>query len=104
MIIKIKSREEIEKTLEKGIGYNCGTDVGQYKGSSLTMTRAMLEFCGMESEPKIVLGDGRAVAFDWYWHKDWYEVVEPDFTEEDLMDIELMNEMLAYFMEVENGN
>lgn len=102
MKIKIKSREEIEKTLEEGMGYYCGTDVGQYKGSDLTMRIEMLEFCGMESEAKRVL-DGRALAFDWYWHKDWYEVLEPDFTEEDLMDIELMNEMLAYFISIRNN-
>ena len=103
MKIKIKSIEEIEKTLERAPRYCSITDVGQYKGSTLTMRKEMLEFCGMESEVKRVLDDDRALAFDWFWHKEWYEVVE-DFNEEDLMDIELMNEMLAYFMEVENGN
>ena len=98
MKIKIKSREEIEKTLEEGIAFFRETHVGQYKGSDFTMRKEMLEFCGMESEAKRVL-DGRALAFDWYWHPDWYEVMEPDFTEEDLMNIELMDEMLEYFSE-----
>ena len=43
----------------------------------------------------------RVRAFSWYWHKDWYEVVE-DFTKEDLIDIELMDEMLAYFISAQN--
>lgn len=100
MKIKIKSREEIEKTLERGIGYYCRTDVGQYIGTDMTMRKEMLQFCGKEVVVTSVITDGsdRVRAVNWCWHPDWYEVIE-DFSEEDLMDIELMDEMLGYFLE-----
>lgn len=98
MKIKIKSREEIEKTLEEGVGFCREIEVGQYKGYTITMRKEMLEFCGRDSEVETMFDDGNVLAFDWYWHPDWYEVLE-DFTEEDLMDIELMDEMLEYFLE-----
>jgi len=95
MKIKIKSREEIEK----GVGYYSAGGAWQYKVYTIDvrilMTKEMIAFCEIEeAEVTRVLID-RVRAFNWYWHKDWYEVVEPDFTEEDLMDIELMDEMLA---------
>ena len=100
MKIKIKSREEIEKTLAAGSDHCSLAVIGDYIVSDILMAKEMIAFCEMESEVKEILEDGSVIAFNWYWHKDWYEVLEPEFTEEDLMDIELMNEMLAYFIEI----
>ncbi len=100
MKIRIKSREEIEKTL---LGKNHCNNPSCYFASE------MFNFCDkiFNSEPsmdasfsvKTPAQDG--MKYDWHWHPDWYEVVE-DFTEEDLMDIELMDEMLGYFLSSRN--
>ena len=101
MKIKIKSREEIEKTI----------DWNSYHIRDFTAYAdpRMLKLCGQVFEAEKYDG-GLAYTVithinygSWCWHPDWYEVLE-DFTQEDLMDIELMDETLAYFMEVENGN
>ena len=94
MKIKIKSREEIEKTLDKS-GHHID-------GSGAYFAKLMFLECGkiIESTPFLCLGYSARTNYPlWNWHPDWYEVIEPDFTEEDLMDIELMDEMLAYFLE-----
>lgn len=97
MKIKIKSREEIEKTL---FGRN-----HRYNQSCYFPIK-MFEFCGnvfdaipsRDPEFSVQTPSQKEMLDEWYWHKDWYEVVE-EFTDEDLMYIELMNEMLAYFLE-----
>ena len=99
MKIKIKSREEIEKTLDAS-GLHIDRSTGRFAEIMFTHCGQIFEantvsYLGYSARTDCVLSH----TFGWYWHKDWYEVVEPDFTEEDLMDIELMDEMLAYFME-----
>lgn len=137
MKIKIKSREEIEKTLKE---WRLHID-----NSGAYFSNVMLNFCGkiFDAEPSSDLvysvhtPPQEGVDLKWFWHKDWYEVVECpsssivvtsdhlmdaatymlptliqpiDFlkeferkeivlSSEDLMDIELMDEMLGYFLE-----
>ena len=99
MKIKIKSREEIEKTLDDS-NYHVNRS-GAY------LANPMFLECGkiIEANPLSFLGySARAdcstsPSGGWNWHPDWYEVIDPDFTDEDLMDIEFMNEMLSYFLE-----
>ena len=102
MKIKIKSREEIEKTLDHS-SYHIG-------GGSYFPEMMFLE-CGkildarhieyFEDATKATISI--CLANDWNWHQDWYEVVDY-FDEEDYFIIAELDEMLAYFMEVENGN
>ena len=99
MKIKIKSREEIEKTLNKSRHH--------IDGSHAHFSYQMFSYCNqtLESKKYEILGyklrteSELSASGGWNWHPDWYEVVEPDFTEEDLMDIDLMGEMLNYFLE-----
>lgn len=99
MKIKIKSREEIEKTLNES-RYHIDMS-GAY------FSNIMFLECGKQFEAELFEYFGYSSKTDspispsggWNWHSDWYEVVEPDFTDEDLMDIELMDEMLGYFLE-----
>lgn len=100
MKIKIKSREEIERTLNKS-GYHVD-------GSCAYFSYRMFSHCNqtLESEKFELFGyklrteSELSVSGGWNWHPDWYEVLEPDFTDEDLMDIELMDEMLEYFLSI----
>ena len=101
MKIKIKSREEIERTL---FGRNHRYNQSCYFASK------MFEFCGNvfdaipSSDPEFsVQTPNQEGMRGWYWHKDWYEVVESDFTDEDPQDIELMDEMLGYFLSKKKG-
>lgn len=100
MKIKIKSREEIEKTLDK-YGYHvdrCGAYFLNLMflecGKQLKAER--LSYGGYSASTGSSIFASGACG----WHKDWYEVIDPDFTQEDLMDIELMDEMLAYFLSI----
>lgn len=101
MKIKIKSREEIEKTLD---GRN------HKERPSCYFAPKMFDFCGkiFEANPSSDLDYSVYTPLQegmdyWHWHKDWYEVIEHDLTADDLMDIELMNEMLAYFLSSRNN-
>lgn len=102
MKIKIKSREEIEKTLDES-GYHID-ESGAYFASLMFLE------CGKHLEAKNFTYWGYSAIADspnspsggWNWHPDWYEVIE-DFTDEDLMDIELMDEMLGHFISVRNN-
>lgn len=98
MKIKIKSREEIEKTLDES---NYHIDGGAFFANPMFLEcgkHLEAESCGYFGYSARANSQNSASG-GWSWHPDWYEVIEPDFTEEDLMDIELMDEMLAYFLE-----
>lgn len=93
MKVKIKSIEEIEKTLD-----------GDYHNVDylLYFRPEMRKLCGKVVDGKTTGSYKIKTTTDkisWFWHPDWYEVVEPDFTEEDLMLIDFMSETLEYFME-----
>lgn len=98
MKIKIKSREEIENTLNESNSHVDGSrsyfSESMFKHCGETFKAVKDEFHGYKLRTNTVL----SISGVWYWHPDWYEVVESDLTDEDLMDIELMNEMLGYLI------
>jgi len=97
MKIKIKSREEIGKTLNK---------INIHIDGSSKFNPKMFSLCGkvLDAIPIDLDGYKAAAGYSyldgdtWGWHPDWYEVIELDFTEEDIQNIELMDEMLGYFL------
>lgn len=96
MKIKIKSREEIEKTLDWN-HYHIRDHRAWVVPNMFKLCGQVLEaedYIGSNNYKKVTNKDGQR----WCWHPDWYEVAE-DFTDEDLMDIEFMDEMLGYFLE-----
>lgn len=91
MKIKIKSWEEIEKTLDhKGIG----DTLGYLRGTSFVSP--MKHCCGKIAHfPIPVVGDKGCVnALGWYWLSEWYD----DITERDEEPETL--EILNHFLEL----
>lgn len=93
--VRIKSRGEIERTLDK---------YSQHKSSGIYFSYYMFEECGKDATVVSATSFGSYIlkADSWVWHPDWFTVLGDDsFTEEDDAIIKELTQMLEHHLEMQ---